>query len=71
MEQLREADEDYSESQLNRKEVAVWMRENCDVSVDFEDWDGLSDQEVWVLVWTIHGIDMHKVVDAMKEEHEV
>ena len=58
-------------SKLDRKNAAVWIRENLNVHVDFEDWDGLTDNQVRTLVIRMYGFDTDDVVSAMEEEHAV
>ncbi len=45
MEEFHDSQEKVQELLLNRKEIAVNLR-RLDIDVDFEDWDGLEDDEV-------------------------
>lgn len=56
---------------IERSDIAVWIRSNLGVRVDFEDWGGLSDQEFRDLVCRVHCIDLDKVLAAMEVQDEV
>lgn len=53
------------EGSLNRKEIAIRLRQKS-IDVDYEDWDGLSDEDVVERVWSIvfirGGIDFEEII---------
>lgn len=59
--------EQSQEPVLNRKEIAVALR-NLDIDVDFEDWDGLDDEEVLGNIATLaamYDFDVEELLGAV------
>lgn len=56
-----------AEPVLDRKEIAVNLR-RLGIDVDFEDWDGLDDNDVLgdiVTLATVHDFDMDEVLESV------